>query len=322
MSGGELFYYDSAGNADSDPNGANGKTTIVLIHGLGDEADTWRHIFPLLVGAGYRIIAPDLPGFGRSIWRGRISMRGHRRAITQLITIIGAASAEKPAVLAGSSLGAGIAEMIAYKRPYLVKALILLDGCLPFEFKADKTMFLMSLPFFGRTWYRAFRSNHEAAWRSLYPYYGNLDAMSEADKTFLRERVIARVESDNQERGYFSTLRSMNSFILFRRRAAIRIGLYCLRGIKPETNTTPKQHTPLCFSTRSVAGVVDAPTKIAMLWGEKDRVFLPRRADLLRRLRPDANFVFIAGAGHLPHQEKPDACAAEMLKFLQQELGL
>jgi pimeloyl-ACP methyl ester carboxylesterase len=215
-------------------------------------------------------------------------MRVHRQVVTQLITMTGAARPEKPAVLAGSSLGAGLAEMVAYKSPHLVKAMILLDGCIPFEFKADKAMVLMSLPFVGKGWYRAFRNNHEAAWKSLYPYYGNLDAMSEADKSFLRERVIARVESDNQERGYFATMRSMNTFFLLRRRTAMRIGRY-------------------------------APTKIALLWGEQDRVFLSRRAELLRRLRPDARFTFIAGAGHLPHQEKPDACAAEMLRFMAEE---
>jgi pimeloyl-ACP methyl ester carboxylesterase len=282
MSGGELFYYDS------DSNSTNNKPTIILIHGLGDEADSWRHLFPLLIGAGYRVIAPDLPGFGRSRWKGRISMSGHCRAVTQLMSMTGAASAERPAVLAGSSLGAGIAEIVAYRNPHLAKALILLDGCLPFEFKTDKAMFLMSLPFVGKGWYRSFRRNHEAAWKSLYPYYRDLEAMSEADKTFLRERVIARVESVNQERGYFATLRSMNAFFLLRRRTATRIGL-------------------------------NVPCKIALLWGEQDRIFPPNRAALLRRLRPDAYFTLIADASHLPHQEKPDVCAAEILRFLQSQ---
>jgi pimeloyl-ACP methyl ester carboxylesterase len=202
------------------------------------------------------------------------------------MSMTGAASAEKPAVLAGSSLGAGIAEMVAYRNPHLAKALILLDGCLPFEYKTDKAMFLLSLPFVGKGWYRSFRRNHEAAWKSLYPYYRDLEGMSEADKTFLRERVIARVESANQERGYFATLRSMNTFFLLRRRTATRIGL-------------------------------NVPGKIALLWGEHDHIFPPKRAALLRGSRPDAYFTLIAGAGPLPHQEKPDVCAAEILRFLQ-----
>jgi len=282
MPGGELFYYDSGGGGDL----VGDKPTILLIHGLGDEADTWRHIFPLLSGAGYRVIAPDLPGFGRSRWKGIISVRCHCRSVIRLMALTGAASAENPALVAGSSLGASIAEMIVGKRPDLVKGLIFLDGCFPFPYKIDKGLFLQGLPFIGRGWYRSFRSNHEAAWKSLHPYYGDLDGMSQADREFLRERVIARVESPHQKRGYFATLRSMNTFLIFG-------GWSLTRAIK-------------IF-----------PGKILLLWGEKDRVFPPEKNVLFRKLRPDAGFAFIPGAGHLPHQEKPDVTAAEMLRFLQ-----
>jgi pimeloyl-ACP methyl ester carboxylesterase len=284
LSGGELFYYDSGGG-DRVGDHIGGKPTIILIHGLGDEADSWRHIFPLLSGAGYRVIAPDLPGFGRSRWKGRISIRCHCRSVMRLMIRTGAASAENPAVLAGSSLGASIAEMIAGKRPHLVKGLIFLDGCFPFPYKIDKGFFLLGLPFIGKGWYRSFRSNHEAAWKSLYSYYGDLDSMSQADREFLRERVIARVESPHQERGYFATLRSMNAFLIFGRRSV----------------------------TRTIQAF---PGKILILWGEKDRVFPPKKCVLFRELRPDAGFALISGAGHLPHQEKPAESAAEILRFL------
>jgi len=278
LSGGELFYYD---------NNAADKPTVVLLHGLGDEADTWRHIFPLLSGAGYRVIAPDLPGFGRSNWKGRITVRGHRNAVIRLLTETGAASAQQPAALVGSSLGAGIAEMAACRRPDLVKALILIDGCLPFT-RRDKGLFLLGMPFIGASWYRSFRSNHDAAWKSLYPYYGDLDGMSDADKDFLRERVIDRVESSNQERGYFATLRSMNTFSFFGERALTR-------------------------KIKAFSG------KITIVWGEKDVVFPPKKAAIFRRLRPEAGFTFINGAGHLPHQEKPDATVSEIIRFLREE---
>lgn len=45
--------------------GAQHRRTLILIHGLQDEADTWRHVFEPLAQR-YRVIAPDLPGFGRS----------------------------------------------------------------------------------------------------------------------------------------------------------------------------------------------------------------------------------------------------------------
>ena len=36
-----------------------------MIHGLGDEADTWRQVFAP-IAKHFRAIAIDLPGFGRS----------------------------------------------------------------------------------------------------------------------------------------------------------------------------------------------------------------------------------------------------------------
>mgnify|MGYP001770903147 CR=1 FL=1 len=38
---------------------------LVLLHGLADEADSWRQVIPVLAQT-HRVIAPDLPGFGRS----------------------------------------------------------------------------------------------------------------------------------------------------------------------------------------------------------------------------------------------------------------
>lgn len=39
---------------------------LVLVHGLGLTATVWEPHFDRLAGAGYRVLAPDLPGFGHS----------------------------------------------------------------------------------------------------------------------------------------------------------------------------------------------------------------------------------------------------------------
>lgn len=39
---------------------------VLLLHGFPDSARLWRHQIPVLVEAGYRVIAPDLRGFGDS----------------------------------------------------------------------------------------------------------------------------------------------------------------------------------------------------------------------------------------------------------------
>jgi haloalkane dehalogenase len=50
--------YVAAGPADGPP--------VLLLHGEPTWSFLWRHVLPVLAGAGLRAIAPDLVGFGRS----------------------------------------------------------------------------------------------------------------------------------------------------------------------------------------------------------------------------------------------------------------
>jgi pimeloyl-ACP methyl ester carboxylesterase len=307
-----LFYYDTDGSSGANgipnsgehadgggnPSGgsppgvsgngvstAAGKPAVILIHGLGDEADSWRHLIPPLSAAGYRVLAPDLPGFGRSAAKGQAGLGLHAEAVTAL-----AAMAGGPVTLAGSSMGAVVAETAALKRPDLVKALILIDGCFPMKGGPGRGFILMALPFAGKKWYRSFRRDHEGAWRSLFPYYQDLEKMGEEDRRFLRERVIARVESETQERAYFASLRSL--------------------VFSSVIHTLPFGGSGFTRRVRAFGG------RILILWGAGDRVLPAETAAAFRALRPDAALETIDGAGHLPHQERPEETAAAMLRFL------
>ncbi|HXQ62771.1 MAG TPA: alpha/beta fold hydrolase, partial [Acidimicrobiales bacterium] len=39
---------------------------VVLLHGFPDSGRLWRHQVPTLVAAGFRVIVPDLRGYGGS----------------------------------------------------------------------------------------------------------------------------------------------------------------------------------------------------------------------------------------------------------------
>jgi pimeloyl-ACP methyl ester carboxylesterase len=276
-----LFYYDSGDR----PNKPDAVPAIILVHGLGDEADSWRHLIPLLKAAGFRTLAADLPGFGRSAAHGRINLKRHVAAVCGLLEKTGAVSPANPAILAGSSMGGAIVQAAAAKRPDLVKGLVLVDGGLPVIRKAGFGFLSGTLPVLGSQWYRALRKNPEGAYHSLFGYYGNFEKLPQADKDFLRERVIERVGSAAQERAYFGSYRSI-----------IR------------ANITGKR----AFSRRLKA----FPGKILILWGEQDHLFPAATAAApLRSLRPDAAFKVIPGAGHLPHQEKPGETAELIADF-------
>jgi pimeloyl-ACP methyl ester carboxylesterase len=276
-----VFYYDTH-EAFRTSAREPAKPVLILIHGLGDEADSWRRLIPLLSGT-FRVLAPDLPGFGRSAAPGRTGMKEHVAAILALLSESG------PAILVGSSMGALIAEGTALARPGLVRGLVLLDGCIPMPASLNTRLIHMALPFIGKKRYRAFRNNHEGAWQSLFGYYADLEGLPEADRQFLRERVIARVQSPTQERAYFSSLRSLILVNALHERRFARF-------------------------LRRFSG------KILIIWGAQDQVLPPESSRLIRELRPDAVFSLIPGAGHLPHQEKPEETAECILQFPFQDL--
>lgn len=282
LPGGEtLFYYDSFTPAGGAVHAGGGRPTLMLIHGLGDEADTWRHLFPLLAPR-FRILAPDLPGFGRSLVQGRVSVRRHIQAALYLLEH---AAPGSEAIFAGNSMGALIAQGTAFALPHRTRLLILIDGAFPSDMKASPGLLLAALPGIGNSHYRRFRQDHEGAWRSLFPYYADLDALSGADKAFLRERVIARVESRSQERAYFQSYRSL---IWKQLATGADMGVDMLR----------------------FCGESEGSGKVSFIWGEADRILPPETAALAREFAPGGSFTLIPGAGHLPQQEKPAETAA------------
>ena len=57
-SNGIRLHATTAGPRDGDP--------VLLIHGFPETSYEWRHQIPALAAAGYRVIAPDTRGFGKS----------------------------------------------------------------------------------------------------------------------------------------------------------------------------------------------------------------------------------------------------------------
>jgi len=99
---------------------------MLLIHGLGDEADTWRHLITPL-SADRRVVALDLPGFGRCDKPERpYTIPFFQNIVIELLDTL----AIQRAVLIGHSLGAVLAHSVALNYPERVERLILIDGSL------------------------------------------------------------------------------------------------------------------------------------------------------------------------------------------------
>ena len=95
---------------------------IILVHGLGVSADYWVRNGPALAGAGFRVLAPDLPGFGRSDGlAGGMSIRAQADAVRAWALALDL----PPAVYLGHSLSCQSILELAAVYPDSVTGLIL-----------------------------------------------------------------------------------------------------------------------------------------------------------------------------------------------------
>lgn len=101
------------------------KPVVILLHGLGGSADTsWPLTVPALA-ANYRVIAPDLLGFGKS----DKPMINYRVGfyVDFLDKLMSELKVDK-ASLVGNSMGAWMAVLYADKHPARVSKLVLVDA--------------------------------------------------------------------------------------------------------------------------------------------------------------------------------------------------
>lgn len=95
-------------------------STVVLIHGLGGDSNTFAPLMDRL--GGYRVLRPDLPGAGRSALRpGRSGLSGLARAVHDVLRAAGVDRAH----LAGHSMGSLICQHLAAELPETILSLTL-----------------------------------------------------------------------------------------------------------------------------------------------------------------------------------------------------
>jgi pimeloyl-ACP methyl ester carboxylesterase len=97
-------------------------TPVLMLHGWPDSARLWRHQVPVLAGRGYRVITPDLRGFGRSEQPAEVrsySLRNVVGDITALLDRLGVPAAH----VVGHDWGAAVAWLTAVMRPDRVRTL-------------------------------------------------------------------------------------------------------------------------------------------------------------------------------------------------------
>jgi pimeloyl-ACP methyl ester carboxylesterase len=106
---------------------------VILCHGFPECWYSWRHQLRALAEAGFRAVAPDLRGYGRSDRPRELEKYTLLHDLGDMVDLVDALGAEQ-AVIAGHDVGATIAWQAALMRPDRFRAVIALS--VPFRPRA------------------------------------------------------------------------------------------------------------------------------------------------------------------------------------------
>jgi pimeloyl-ACP methyl ester carboxylesterase len=297
---------------------------ILLVHGWPESWYSWRHQISVLAAAGYRVVAPDMRGYGGSDRPDAVEAYDIHQLSGDLVGLLDAMG-RKTAIIAGHDWGAAVAWNSVLLHPDRFTALA-----------------AMSVPYGGRGAVRPTDGMRQANGENFFYmlYHQELDANG---------RGVADAEYDADPRGlllrlYGSTNTPLNPptvtdpkraaggwiprlgepkqlpawlseaelayFVEEFRRAGFRGGVNYYRNIDRNWETTPQlTGAKIAMPVMFVAGAQDLVIRGAS--AEQLTAMMSRTASDLRSV------TVVPGAGHWIQQEKPEEVNALLMAFLK-----
>lgn len=281
--GGPVHYVDFGG--------AGGGPTMVLVHGLGGSHLNWELLAPRLTPHA-RVLAVDLPGFGRS-------EPGERPAtVPANVTVLERFTRKvtgTPVVLVGNSMGGMISILLAARAPDLAVGLVLVDPALPppvdlAHLPTGVFFGSYALPLIGErlTELRRRRMGPRATVYATMRLCGVDPAQLPADLVERSVELVAgRADVAGMDRAFLSATRSL-LWALVRSRAY-----------------------------HAAMSAIEVP--VLLVHGDRDRLVPVSAARAIARRHPHWRYAEFRGVGHVPQLQVPDRLAEHVLSWLLDE---
>lgn len=108
---------------------------VLLLHGFPATRYLWSRVAPLLVAAGFRVLVPDLVGYGASEAPAgvRLDMASQAHWLLEVLDALGVARA----VVVAHDVGSAAAQLMVAGAPQHIRALAVLDGVYGAEWAMD-----------------------------------------------------------------------------------------------------------------------------------------------------------------------------------------
>ncbi|KAK7031804.1 Alpha/beta hydrolase fold protein [Favolaschia claudopus] len=277
-SGISVFYRTAS------PENNSSAPTVLLLHGYPTSSHQYRNLIPIL-SKHYRVIAPDLPGFGFTTVPAE---REYTYTFASLATTIGAfldALSIKSFAVYIFDYGAPVALRLALQRPEAITAIISQNG-------------------------NAYEDGLGAGWAPIRKYW---ESGSVEDRKIVNDGVVTFEATKWQ---YTHGTRDPEAiapesytldWALLQRPGNLDIQLDLLYDYQNNVALYPQFQEYFRKSQVPLLAV----------WGKHDPFFIPPGAEAYKRDLPKAEVVFL-DAGHFAGETETAEIAGLMLRFLEQ----
>jgi pimeloyl-ACP methyl ester carboxylesterase len=248
---------------------------LMLVHGFLVSNFVWRDVLVPLAERGFRVIAPDLVGFGFSDKPddAEYTIEAQARMIAGLLDEL---QIER-ATLVGSSYGGAVSTIVALEHPEHVARLVLVGAVCNDNLKRHPVLRFVATPTLGDVLSPPLLDLRYFLRRKL----SRFDRAVHGDRVRAAQKIAGRhlpLRAADTQRAMLSTLR---------RWSATRV--------------------------ERDAHLLQPPT--LLVWGENDPDTPLRDGETLHRLIPNSRLLVFPGVGHLPQEEIPQAFTEVVAEF-------
>lgn len=292
---------------------------VVLVHGWPESWYSWRHQLRALAAAGYRAVAPDMRGYGKTDKPEPVEAYDIHHLTGDVVGILDALG-EKTAILVGHDWGAIVAWHAMLLHPERFTALVAMS--VPYSGRGPQSLVQSLQQAMGDNFYyilyfqepgvaeKEFDADPHAILSRLYL---SPDSPRDPPEITDRKRTAGGwIPRLGKPKGlpYWLTQADLDYYVNEFKEAGFRGGINWYRNFHRNWETTPQ--------------LADAKVEKPVLFiaGEKDTVIRGASADALRAMMKNAvpglrDVKLFLNTGHWVQQERPEETNAAILEFLR-----
>lgn len=257
--------------------GNSNNPTILLLHGVPENLQTWYDIAPLL-SKNYHVLAIDWPGFGGSEAFSDMKKHNPRSFAAVGMDFLNTLQIGRAHVMA-TDIGLSPALIMGVENPDKIEQIVVMDG-IPFPTSEYSSWEV-----------RSFARKNSIRAKALIKWFPKISAKIAYDKGFYKgSNIPVEIQDEFLKDGYDKI--TQNAFLSYFQNNAL--GQAYLKS-----------------------RIHEIQQSVLVVWGRHDRFINVKLGEVLTESLPNARLEIIEDAGHFVHMDRPKALLEATFEFLE-----